>query len=121
MTSYTYNDDGNRARRHVLRARSRDALRPDGPHGCEDLQLRNGWIPSGATGDDDNYVRYVFAKGLQTQMWVDLDGDNVQDADDQVTTYTYGTPKGNRVVDSNLATGPLIRRPTPTPPAAPTW
>jgi YD repeat-containing protein len=69
-------------------------------------------VPSGPNGDDDNFVRYVYTDGLQTKMWVDLDGDNVEDAGppaDQVTRYIYGTTKGTTAGLSKIATGHLLR------------
>ncbi|MEQ9617408.1 MAG: hypothetical protein RLN60_05175, partial [Phycisphaerales bacterium] len=64
--------------------------------------------PSGPTGDDDVHTRTVYTDGLRTKYWVDLDGDNVEDADDQVTVYTYGTTKGASAGDSNIGTGHLL-------------
>src|SRR5204863_1072684 len=61
---------------------------------------------------DDVYTRFTYASGLQTEMWVDIDGDGVQDAGtDQVTTYTYGTAKGANP-DSRIATGHLLQKVT---------
>ncbi len=65
--------------------------------------------PSSATGADDNFVRTVYTDGLQTEMWVDLDGDGTQDADDQVTTYTYGVDKGASAGDSLIGSGRLLQ------------
>jgi len=77
-------------------------------------QIRNyvNGTPSGPTGDDDVHTRYVYADGLQTKMWVDLDGDDVEDADDQVTTYVYGTTKGASAGDSEIGTGHLLQKVT---------
>ena len=66
--------------------------------------------PSSATADDDNHVRYVYTDGLQTKMWVDLDGDDVVDSGDQVTTYTFGTTKGASAGDSKIGTGHLLQK-----------
>ncbi len=66
--------------------------------------------PSGVNGDDDVYTRYVYTDGLRTQLWVDFDGDNVQDGTDEVTTYTYGTTKGASAGDSKIATGHLLQK-----------
>jgi RHS repeat-associated protein len=65
--------------------------------------------PSGATGDDDIHTRYVYTAGLQTQMWIDLDGDGTQDADDQVTTYTFGPTKGTGTMDTLIASNRLLK------------
>jgi len=63
--------------------------------------------------DYDIYTRYVYENGLQTKIWVDLDGDNTVDAGDQVTEYVYGTPKGTpgsgTPVQSAIGTGHLLR------------
>lgn len=67
--------------------------------------------PSGVTGDDDLHTRWTYTDGLQTKMWVDLDGDNVEDVDDQVTTYTYGVAKGSNP-DSRIASGRLLQKVT---------
>ncbi|NNF64227.1 MAG: RHS repeat-associated core domain-containing protein, partial [Acidimicrobiia bacterium] len=65
--------------------------------------------PSGPTGDDDNHVRYEYVDGLQTKMWVDLDGDDVEDADDQVTLYIFGVSSGASAGDSEIDAGHLLR------------
>lgn len=64
--------------------------------------------PSGTTGDDDIHTRYVFTNGLQTAMWIDLDGDNTVDAADQVTTYTFGVTKGTGTMDTFIASNRLL-------------
>jgi len=50
-----------------------------------------GTIGSTADRDHDVYTRYAYAAGQMTKMWVDLDGDNTEDSDDQVTRYEYDT------------------------------
>ncbi|MFN7021239.1 MAG: RHS repeat-associated core domain-containing protein [Phycisphaerales bacterium] len=68
---------------------------------------------STAARDTDIYTRYVYTSGLQIKVWVDLDGDNTEDSDDQVTEYVYGTTKGTpgsgSPVQSAIATGHLLR------------
>jgi RHS repeat-associated protein len=68
---------------------------------------------STAERDADVYTRYVYENGLQTKVWVDLDGDGTEDSDDQVTQYIYGTPKGTpgsgSPVQSAIATGYMLR------------
>ncbi len=68
---------------------------------------------SNATRDTDVYTRYTYQNGLQTKVWVDLNGDNTEDSDDQVTQYVYGTAKGTpgsgSPVQSAIATGHLLR------------
>jgi hypothetical protein len=58
--------------------------------------------------DADVYTRYQYFNGLQTKLWVDLDGDNVMDAEDQVTTYVYGTSTSG-TLPSLINTGHLLR------------
>jgi len=41
----------------------------------------------------------TYVDGHQTELWVDLDADNTKDSDDQVTTYTFGVPKGTGAGD----------------------
>ncbi len=65
--------------------------------------------PSGATGDDDLFTRYTYVDGLQTEIWVDVDGDDVQDAGvDQVTHYIYGVTKGASAGDSKISSKNLL-------------
>ncbi len=65
--------------------------------------------PTSVTGEDDVYTRLVYTDGLSTKLWVDFDGDGVQDSNDQVTIYTYGTVKGTAAGDSKIATGHLLK------------
>jgi len=60
-------------------------------------EIRNaaGGSKSLATRDNDLYTRYTYVKGLMTEMWVDVDGDDNPDSDDQVTTYDYSIPSGS--------------------------
>ncbi|HRQ74020.1 MAG TPA: hypothetical protein PLU35_13420, partial [Phycisphaerales bacterium] len=63
--------------------------------------------------DHDVYTRFEYQNGLQVKMWVDLDGDGVEDAgDDQVTTYTYGVSPGDDPGPSAVAAGHLLRQVT---------
>jgi RHS repeat-associated protein len=68
---------------------------------------------SNAVRDTDVYTRYIYENGLQVKVWVDLNGDNTEDSDDQVTQYIYGTTKGTpgsgTPVQSAIATGHLLR------------
>ncbi|MGE3425066.1 MAG: hypothetical protein AB7N24_23705, partial [Dehalococcoidia bacterium] len=72
-----------------------------------------GGSTSTAVRDNDLYTRYTYASTLQTEMWVDIDGDGTQDSDDQVTTYVYGTTKGTAgsgsPIQSAIGTGHLLR------------
>ena len=73
-------------------------------------QIRNyiDGTPTGPTGDDDVTTRFVYKDGLRTKIWVDLDGDDVVDVDDQETLYIYGTTTGTPSA-SEIATGHLLR------------
>ena len=74
---------------------------------AEVRNYKNG-APSGTTGDDDVFTRYTFEDGLMRTVWVDYDGDNVVDTNDQVTTYTYGTTKGTTVTSSYVKDNRLL-------------
>src|SRR5690606_38421735 len=66
--------------------------------------------PSGATGADDLYTRYIYEDGLRTVMWVDIDGDNDDsDADDQVTRWVYGVINGSDAWDSKVYSNRMLR------------
>ncbi len=110
VTSQSYNDDGTVLDVTDPRGKVTRTLYDDAKRRVATISNYVNGTPSGANGDDDNYVRYVYANGLQTQMWVDLDGDNVQDADDQVTVYTFGTVKGGSAGDSQVQTGNLLQK-----------
>ncbi len=64
--------------------------------------------PSSSTGDDDVYTRYEYTDGLRTKIWVDFDGDDVEDSGDQVTLYIYGTTDGTPSA-SEISTGHFLR------------
>jgi RHS repeat-associated protein len=110
VTSYVYATDGQVQDVTDPRGKVTRSVRDAMGRSIATISNYVNGTPSGATGDDDNYVRNVYANGLQTQMWVDLDGDNAQDSDDQVTTYTYGTIKGGSAGDSSIATGHLLQK-----------
>lgn len=76
----------------------------------------NGVPSDPGSGDDDVFTRYVYASGLQTKMWVDLDGDNVEDAGvDQVTTYAYGVTTSDSPGPSAINANNLLRTVTYPP------
>ncbi len=66
--------------------------------------------PSSSTGDDDIFTRYVYDDGLRIKLWVDIDGDDVEDAEDQVTTYTYGVSADDTPGPSKFDSGRLLRQ-----------
>jgi len=111
-TSYTYNTDGTTKEvtdpKGIVTRTEYDAM------GRAVTVIRNyvNGTPSGTTADDDVITRNVFTNGLQTKLFVDLDGDNVEDATDQVTLYTYGTTKGASPPDSKVATGHFLQKVT---------
>ena len=64
--------------------------------------------PSGSNGDDDLHTRYAYTSGMKTKMWVDIDGDGTEDAEDQVTTWDFGTTKGPTAGQSQAASEDLL-------------
>jgi RHS repeat-associated protein len=106
VTAYTYNDDGTvldvTDPRGLVARTLYDAL---GRKTATIANYVNG-TPSGANNDDDVYTRYEYTNGLMTAMWSDLDGDDVQDAGEGVTTYIYGgtsgTPSQMKIANGNL-------------------
>ncbi|MFO0836553.1 MAG: RHS repeat-associated core domain-containing protein [Phycisphaerales bacterium] len=112
VTSYSYNDDG--TLKDVTDPRGKVTRKEYDAAGRVVTEISNyvNGSPSGDNADDDNIVRYVYANGLRTKLFVDLDGDNVEDATDQVTTYTYGTTKGASAGDSKVGTGHLLQKVT---------
>ncbi|MFQ5380717.1 MAG: hypothetical protein ACE5EF_03705, partial [Dehalococcoidia bacterium] len=61
-------------------------------------------IPSGT--DSDVTTSYAYTDGLRVSITADLPAG----ADEQVTSYSYGTTKGTGAGDSRIATGHLLRR-----------
>jgi RHS repeat-associated protein len=107
-TSYAFNDDGTLRDVTDPRAKSTRTLYDDLGRTVATIQNYVNGTPSGVTGDDDLYTRYSYVDGLQTRMWVDLDGDDTVDGDDQVTTYIYGAVKGTPS-QSKVASGHTLR------------
>ena len=113
VTKTNYNDDGTvfeqrDANGTITRYEYDDA-------GRMVATIRNYLNGSLATPDRDHdlYTRFEYTDGLQTAVWVDINGDGTVDtADDQVTTYTYGTTKGTAgsgtPVQSVIASGRLL-------------
>ncbi|MBY0311077.1 MAG: hypothetical protein K2W85_03315 [Phycisphaerales bacterium] len=62
-----------------------------------------------ANRDNDLYTRYTYDKGRQTEMWVDIDGDNAKDSDDQFTTYVFGVTKSSSLLPSQIASNSALR------------
>jgi RHS repeat-associated protein len=112
VTSYSYNDDGTVLDVTDPRGKVTRTLYDAMGRTTATIANRVNDVPSGLTNDDDVYTRWTFANGLQTEMWVDIDGDGVQDGGvDQVTVYTYGTAKASNP-DSRIATGHLLQKVT---------
>ncbi len=111
LTTITYDDDGT-------------VLLTTDPEGTETKYEYDGLgrqravisnYQGGATTDPqrdtDAYVRYEYEDGLQVQMWVDIDGDNEQDAGvDQVTTYTYGVTDTDDPAPSEVYANNFLRQ-----------
>ena len=107
-TTYTYNEDGTLDQVTDPRAKVTRTLYDDLGRTVTTIQNYVNGTSSGATADDDLVTRFEYTNGLQTKMWVDIDGDAAVDADDQVTTYIYGSVKGTPS-QSKLATGHFLR------------
>ncbi|MGD9689502.1 MAG: hypothetical protein AB7K52_07155 [Phycisphaerales bacterium] len=115
VTSTTYDTDGTVLETTDPKALVTRFLYDDAGRKIADIRNYVNGTPSGETGDDDVYTRYVYSSGRMTQMWVDFDGDNVQDAGppaDQVTTYTYGVTKGASAGDSKISSNDLLWKAT---------
>ncbi|MCH8314975.1 MAG: RHS repeat protein, partial [Planctomycetes bacterium] len=69
--------------------------------------------PSGLTADDDHVTRFVYDDGLRIKLWVDIYpvdfDDSTPDAEDQVTTYTYGVSVGDTTGPSKFDSHRLLR------------
>ena len=110
VTEYEYADDGT----------IKDVIDPEGlktrtmysDAGRLVTSIRNrvDGTPSGDNGEDDVHTRYSYADSMLTEVWVDLNGDDTKDTDDQVTKYTYGTSTGAGAGDSDIATGHLLSK-----------
>ncbi|MGD9791110.1 MAG: RHS repeat-associated core domain-containing protein [Phycisphaerales bacterium] len=82
------------------------------------IRAYTGGTLSPADRDNDLYTHYEYTDGLQTAVWVDIDGldtggdSSTADSVDQVTTYSYGTTKGTvgsgTPVQSVIASGRLL-------------
>ncbi|CAG0985620.1 hypothetical protein PHYC_02006 [Phycisphaerales bacterium] len=112
VTTTTYNDNGT-----VLEVSDPNSLETRWAYddsGRKVTEIRNyvNGTPSSATGDDDVFTRFIYDDGHMTQMWTDEDGDGVQDATDEITTYTYGVTKGASFPNSQIAHGSLLQKVT---------
>ncbi|MFO0834397.1 MAG: RHS repeat-associated core domain-containing protein [Phycisphaerales bacterium] len=109
VTSYSYGDDGQLWQvtdpRGKKTATLYDAL---GRVRAEISNFVDGAWSSGSPGED-NIVRHIYEHGLLSKLWVDIDGDEDQDATDQITTYTYGVTKGTTAGTSRLASNALLK------------
>lgn len=110
VTKTTYNDDGT-----VQKTVNADGIETRITYDDAGRQTKlianyvNG-TPSGTNGDDDVHTRFVYTNGLRVKMWLDVDGDNVVDSDDQVTESIYGVTKGADADDSKIGHGSLLFR-----------
>jgi RHS repeat-associated protein len=109
LTEYTYNDDGS-----LLEIADPKNLKTRFEYDDLGRQVKvignyvNG-TPSGVTGADDVHTRFAYTDGLQTKMWVDFDGDNVEDADDEVTDYDFGVTTSDSPGASKFTVNHLLR------------
>lgn len=113
VTTTTYNKDGTVL--EVAQAKD-DVTRFLYDQAGRTIATISNYVNGTPGTDDDNYVRTVYANGQMWKLWVDLDGDNAVDSDDQVTEYLYGTEKGtlgSQISSTNeyysqIATGHLL-------------
>ncbi|QKK07512.1 MAG: hypothetical protein HND58_04595 [Planctomycetota bacterium] len=111
-TTITYNSDGTRLQVEDPAGTKTRWQYDDARRVVATVSNYINGTPSSATGDDDNIVRQEYAEGQQTKLWVDLDGDGTEDADDQVTEYAYGVATTDSPGASNLYSGRLLRQVT---------
>ncbi|MBK9189248.1 MAG: hypothetical protein IPM33_09870 [Phycisphaerales bacterium] len=119
VTKTVYNDDGTVKQTVDPNGRVTRVLYDAAGRTVASIANYTGGSTSTALRDTDVYTRYEYTNTLQSKVWVDVDGDNVVDSDDQVTLYTYGTPKGTpgsgSPTESTIATGHLLREATYPP------
>ncbi|MFO0984308.1 MAG: hypothetical protein U1E76_21725 [Planctomycetota bacterium] len=106
-TSYVYNTDG--TLQTVTDPRALVSKYEYDAEGRKTKEVKNydaGVNSGNPSGNADNQtVLYAYTDGLMTSMTADLPAGQT----DQVTTYTYGTPKGASAGDSKIATGHLLK------------
>ena len=98
VTSTSYNDDGTVLDVTDPKALALRTLYDAAGRKIATIQNYTGGSTSTYNRDNDVYTRYTYVNGLQTQMWVDLNGNGTQDTgslsypeqNDQITTYLYG-------------------------------
>lgn len=107
-TTYLYNDEGEVAT--VTDPNDIDAVTVYDDAGRTITTIANyvNGSPSSATADDDVITRFVYDDGHRTKLFVDIDGDNVEDVTDQITTYAYGVTKGGSAGDSKISHNGLL-------------
>ena len=93
-TTWTYNTDGSLLSVTDPMAIETRTLYDDAGRKTAAINNYVNGTPSGPTGDDDVYTRYTYSNGHQTEMWSDVDGDNVQDSTEPLTQWVYGVAKG---------------------------
>ncbi|MCW5775672.1 MAG: hypothetical protein KIS87_04400 [Phycisphaeraceae bacterium] len=111
-TTVTYNADGTRLEVEDPAGTKTRWVYDDARRVVTEIGNYVDGTPSGVTGDDDHHVRHVYTNGLRTKLWVDLDGDGTEDADDQVTVYTYGVSTSDTPGASKIASNGLLRQVT---------
>ncbi len=109
VTTVSYNTDGTRLQVEDPEGTKSRWLYDDAGRVVATISNYVDGTPSGATGADDNFVRQVYTDGLQTKLWVDLDGDGTEDGDDHVTTYTFGVTTADSPGASKIHSGRLLR------------
>jgi len=110
VSSTTYGDDGRVLETTDPRGVVTRTLYDDAGRAVATIANYTAGSLTNPNRTNDLYTRTVYTDGLRTQLWVDLDGDDVQDADDQVTTYVYGITKGTGAADSRFASNDVLAR-----------
>jgi RHS repeat-associated protein len=108
-TTVTYNTDGTRQQVEDPAGTKTQWRYDDAGRVVATISNYDDGTPS---GDTDHFVRQAYTDGLQTKLWVDLDGldtDGVTDTGDQVTTYAYGVTTTDSPGASEINSGRLLR------------
>ncbi|HBS28148.1 MAG TPA: hypothetical protein DEB06_01565, partial [Phycisphaerales bacterium] len=108
VTSGSYDDAGRRKDTTDPRAQVSRTEYDDAGRVITTISNYVNGTPSGPTGADDVFTRFVYTDGHKTRHWLDIDGDNVEDAGEQVTIYTFGVTKGAGSTDSTVSRGDLL-------------